>query len=189
MAKSEGNTRLVHDLLQDYDGETLRLALLSAQYSQPLDWTENLLQQTRKTLDRLYQALREISDVPQEKDSDQLDNPVLEALCDDLNTPKAIAALGQLSKTAAQTKSPADKAALSVGANLLGVLQKNADEWLGYGQESSEVDAVKIENLLQQRQDARKEKNFARADEIRKELTDMGIAIEDTAQGPVWKKI
>ncbi|MCB1592284.1 MAG: cysteine--tRNA ligase [Alphaproteobacteria bacterium] len=189
MAKSEGNTRLVHDLLRHYDGETLRLALLSAQYSQPLDWTENLLQQTRKTLDRLYQALREISDVPQEKDSDQLDNPVLEALCDDLNTPKAIAALGQLSKTAAQTKSPADKAALSVGANLLGVLQKNADEWLGYGQESSEVDAVKIENLLQQRQDARKDKNFARADEIRDELTKMGIAIEDTPQGPVWKKI
>lgn len=189
MAKSEGNTRLVHDLLQQYDGETLRLALLSAQYSQPLDWTENLLQQTQKTLERLYQTLRELANITPEKDSDQHDNPILEALCDDLNTPKAIAALGHLARKAAQTRAPYDKAALLAGANLLGVLQQDADSWLGYGQPANDADAAKIENLLQQRQDARKSKNFARADEIRKELTEMGIAIEDTPAGAVWKKL
>lgn len=189
MAKSEGNTRLVHDLLQQYDGETLRLALLSAQYSQPLDWTENLLQQTQKTLERLYQTLRELADIKIEKDSGQNNNPVLEALCDDLNTPKAIAALGQIAKTAAQSRAPQDKAALLAGANFLGVLQQDADSWLGYGQPANDVDAAKIENLLQQRQDARKSKNFARADEIRRELTEMGIAIEDTPAGAVWKKL
>lgn len=189
MAKSEGNTRLVHDLLQQYDGETLRLALLSAQYSQPLDWTENLLQQTQKTLERLYQTLRELADITPEKDSDQRDNPILEALCDDLNTPKAIAALNQIAKTAAQSRSPQDKAALLAGANLLGVLQQDADAWLGYGQPANDVDAAKIENLLQQRQDARNSKNFTRADEIRRELTEMGIAIEDTPAGAVWKKL
>lgn len=187
MAKSEGNTRLVHDLLQNYDGETLRLALLSAQYSQPLDWTENLLQQTQKTLDRLYQALREISDVEAAQLFATENNPVLDALCDDLNSPKAIAALNALAKTAAQSKLPADKAALLAGANLLGILQKDANAWLGYG--SQHEDTARIEDLLQQRQEARKTKNFARADEIRKELTDMGIAIEDTPSGPVWKKL
>jgi cysteinyl-tRNA synthetase len=189
MAKSEGNTRLVNDLLQLYDGETLRLALLSAQYSQPLDWTENLLQQTQAVLTRLYQSLRELSDITPEKDSDQHDNPVLEALCDDLNTPKAIASLNHLARKAAQTKAPFDKTALLFAANLLGILQEDADAWLGYGQKSSGIDAAKIEDLLQQRQDARKTKNFARADEIRAELTEMGIAIEDTPSGTVWKKI
>ncbi len=189
MAKSEGNTRLVNDLLQQYDGETLRLALLSAQYSQPLDWTENLLQQTQAVLTRLYQSLRELSDTTPEKDSDQHDNPVLEALCDDLNTPKAIASLNHLARKATQTKAPFDKSALVFAANLLGILQKDADVWLGYGQKSSAIDAAKIEDLLQQRQDARKTKNFTRADEIRRELTEMGIAIEDTPAGTVWKKI
>ena len=189
MAKSEGNTRLVNDLLQQYDGETLRLALLSAQYSQPLDWTENLLQQTQAVLTRLYQSLRELLDITPEKDSDQHDNPVLEALCDDLNTPKAIASLNHLARKAAQTKAPFDKSALVFAANLLGILQKDADVWLGYGQKSSGIDAAKIEDLLQQRQDARKTKNFTRADEIRGELTEMGIAIEDTPSGTVWKKI
>ncbi len=188
MSKSLGNVTLAHDLVKKHEGETLRLTLLSAHYRQPLDWTENAITQSKKTLDRLYQYLRELEDVKADKNASPAES-VLSALQDDLNTPKAISALLALAKEAAETKSPTLKAQIYAAAKLIGIAQHNPDEWLGYGVSDDSMDEDHINSLLQQRNEAKANKNFARADEIRDELTAMSIAIEDTPNGAIWKKI
>lgn len=188
MSKSLGNVTLAHDLLKDHAGETLRLTLLSAHYRQPLDWSDKTITQSKKTLDRLYQYLRELKDVENHDNSDAPEE-FLDALCDDLNTPKAIAAILALAKDAAESKDAHKKAQIYAATSLLGIAQQNPDEWLGYSVSDNSIDENHINSLLQQRTTAKSEKNFARADEIRDELTAMGIAIEDTPQGPIWKKI
>lgn len=188
MSKSIGNIRLVHDLVQHYPGEVLRLTLLSAHYRAPLGFTAESLEQARSTLDRYYRALLELKDI----DAVAGDVPasVMEALCDDLNTPQAIAVLNGFIRDVA-TADAQDKrkikAALISSGQLLGILQKDPDVWLGYGQQAG-VDGAAIDKLLQERLDARKAKNFARADEIRRQLSEMGIEIEDTPAGTKWRK-
>ena len=106
------------------------------------------------------------------------------ALCDDLNTPKAISILLEQMKTLDNSNISSFYAA----AKLLGIAQHNPDEWLGYGETQDNQDAQKIDALITERKNAKTDKNFARADEIRNELTAMGIAIEDTPEGTIWKK-
>lgn len=186
MSKSIGNIRLVHNLIEHYDGEVLRLALLSAHYRQPLDWSEDAINQAKSILDRIYGVLHGLESVPAV--ARDVPMSVMEALSDDLNTPQSIAALNMLAKDAAEKKTPEAKAALLAAGTLLGILQKDPAAWLGYGQVQEGVDTKQIEKLLSERAAAKKDKNFARADEIRKELSAMGIAIEDTPQGPKWKR-
>ena len=188
MAKSVGNVTLVHDLIKDYPGEALRLTLLSAHYRQPLDWTQSAIEQAKKNLDRLYQALHSLADVKADDDA-AIPDEVMNALCDDLNTPKAIAALLALAKEAAQSKNPQQKGQIYAATSLLGILQQKPEEWLGYSVSGNSVDEKHLDFMLQQRTQAKKEKNFARADEIRDELAAIGITIEDTPQGPIWKKM
>jgi len=188
MSKSLGNVVLAHDLVKEHAGETLRLTLLSAHYRQPLDWTEESITQSKKTLDRMYQHLREIKDVAADENA-ELPADIMSALYDDLNTPKAIAALCALTKKTAETKSSEGKAQIIVASKTIGILQQNPEEWLGYGASNDSVDTQRIEALLQERTQVKQDKNWARADEIRDELTAMGIAIEDTPQGAIWKKI
>jgi len=187
MSKSIGNIRLVHNLVEHYDGEVLRLALLSAHYRQPLDWSEDALNQAKSMLDRIYGVLHNLSDVKEAEGDFAQKNVVLEGLCDDLNTPQALAALNVIAKEAAEKRTPEAKAELLAAGALLGVLQKDPAVWLGYGQ-SGGLDETKIEALLSERATAKKDKNFARADEIREQLSAMGIAIEDTPQGAKWKR-
>ncbi|PCJ03202.1 MAG: cysteine--tRNA ligase [Alphaproteobacteria bacterium] len=202
MSKSLGNVTLAHDLVKDHAGETLRFTLLSAHYRQPLDWTNESIAQSKKTLDRMYQNLRKIENIEIDKNAEPT-SEVIDALYDDLNTPKAIAALFTLVKSAAETKSSALKSEVLAAAKILGILQNDPNEWLGYHYASAEFtgsatveadgiitpSAAKIEGLLQQRTEARANNNYARSDEIRDDLTAMGIAIEDTAEGTLWKKI
>lgn len=170
MSKSIGNVRLVHDLAQHYPGEVLRLALLSAHYRQPLDFSADLLDQTRTTLDRLYRSLHESG-----ADGDAaIPDEFFAALADDLNTPKALAVLNGLKG-----------AALKAAGQFIGVLRADPAQWLGFG---AGDDAAEIDALVAERQDAKKAKNFARADEIRNQLAARGIVIEDTAQGPQWRR-
>lgn len=183
MSKSLGNTLLAHDLIKDQPGEVLRLALLSAHYRQPLDWTAHGVEQARKYLDRLYKILGDLKDVVAVECG--VPDSVMDALCDDLNTPMAMAAINEL--TRAETDPARLKGELLAIGNLLGLLQENPQEWLGYGVASG-GDAAKIDALVQERQDAKKNKDFARADEIRKTLEAQGIVIEDTPAGPKWKK-
>ena len=111
----------------------------------------------------------------------------MDALCDDLNTPKAIAELVTLAKKAASEKTPEAKSTALAAAKLLNIAQENPSEWLGYGEGRSK-DKEKINALIEKRNKARAKKDFAASDKIRDELTAMGIAIEDTPEGTLWKK-
>ena len=113
----------------------------------------------------------------------------MKALCDDLNTPKAISELIPLARKADNSKSPEDKGALLAAAKLLNIAQKNPSEWLGYSVSGHGIDKEKINALIEERDQARTNKDFARSDEIRDELAKMSIAIEDTAEGTIWKKV
>ena len=187
MSKSLGNFRLVHDLLGEYPGEVLRLALLSGHYRQPLDWSERLLAQSKAVLDGMYRTLYDLRHIPAlyKIRGVSLDFTTA-ALFDDLNTALAISTLIQSSQQAAKWKTGEKKAELLRAAASLGILKQDPAVWLGYGQGGD--DAATIEALVTERQIAKAAKNFARADEIRKQLAEQGIAIEDTPQGPQWRR-
>jgi cysteinyl-tRNA synthetase len=183
MSKSLGNVLLVHELLKRHPPEALRLLLLRGHYRQPLDWSEAALAQAVSTLDGWYRVLRDLGDVAVEG---ALPVParVEAALCDDLNTPQALAELAQLADAARQAGSAEAKAALLGGGALLGLLQQDPEAWFRHGEQA--VDEARVEALLEERRAARAARDFARADAIRNELTDMGVVIEDGAQGTRW---
>jgi len=177
MSKSLGNFLLVHDLIEQYPGEVLRLTLLSAHYRQPLDWKESTLEQNKKLLDKLYAKLQGY-----EGGAGAVPPSILNALADDLNTPQVIAELNALAKAD-------DIAGLKAAGDLLGILQEDADAWfLAQINPGEDVDIALVEKLVAERTAAKKDKNFARADEIRDELKAMNIVVEDTPQGPIWKR-
>jgi cysteinyl-tRNA synthetase len=183
MSKSLGNFLVAHDLLKTHKGEVLRLLLLSGHYRQPLDWSDKALQQAQKQLDGFYGLLHRLRDV--EEAPQTIPEGVLEALCDDLNTPSAISRLHGLE---GEIKDQAIlKSALKSAGALLGILQESPARWLGYEGGDGE-DRMRIQKLVDDRQAAKKAKDFARADEIRKSLEQEGVVIEDTPQGPVWRK-
>lgn len=189
MSKSLGNFRTAHELIDQYPGEQLRMTLLSGHYRAPLDWTETALGQSKSLLDRVYRVLMDMKDI--EASPQPVPDDFLEALCDDLNTAKAFTILGELAREAAAATDATEKAVykgqmIAIG-KLTGLFQHDPAEWLGYGV-SGDADVVSIEGLLQERQEAKKEKNFARADEIRKILDGQGIVIEDTPAGPKWRR-
>ncbi len=186
MSKSLGNVKLVNELLKLHDGEVLRLSLLSAHYRQPLDWTDALLAQSKATLDRLYNALRRMKDA----DGIEVEAPagVLAALCDDINTPLALAELSALAteaNKAGEKDWPRLKSQILAAGDLLGLLQQDPDEWA----RGDEGDAARIDALVAERVAARKAKDFARADQIRKDLEAEGVEIMDGAAGSTWRRI
>jgi cysteinyl-tRNA synthetase len=185
MSKSLGNVRLVHDLLKEHDGETLRLALMSGHYRQPLDFTGSLLAQSKATLDRLYNALRRM-DV--EADDVAAPEGVLAALCDDLNTPLALAELSALATEANKAEAfqwPKLKGQILAAGRLLGLLQRDPEDWA----RGDAGDAQRIDSLVAKRIEARKAKDFAEADRIRKELAAEGVEIMDGPQGSTWRRV
>jgi cysteinyl-tRNA synthetase len=184
MSKSLGNVLLVHELLKLHPPEALRLRLLSGHYRQPLDWSEAAIAQAVSTLDGWYRVLRELAAVELPAGELPVPERVEAALCDDLNTPQALAELSVLADTARQSGSAEAKAALLGGGAVLGLLQQDPQAWFRRGEDA--VDAAHVEDLLQQRQAARAARDFARADAIRNELAAMHIAIEDSAQGTRW---
>jgi len=192
MSKSLGNVRTVRELLEQYSGETLRFALLSAHYRSPLNFSKSLLDSAQSTLDSFYLALRNAGDVvlPADGDEDCITSPVFSALLDDLNTPSAIAELHQLAKAlnkAPEDQKPAAKAALLAGGAVLGVLTENPADWLSKGGDEG-LSAEAIDALLADRAEARANRDFARADEIRDELSAAGIIIEDSSAGATWRR-
>ncbi len=181
MSKSLGNFLLVHDLIKDHKGEVLRLALLSAHYRQPLDWSAQVLHQSQVLLDKLYTKLLELKDV--QADIGEIPMSIMTALCDDLNTPLAIAELNKMLK---EKEGVELKSQLLAVGSLIGILQENPDEWLV--QDHSNIDVSKVEGLIKERAEAKKNKNFARSDAIRDELLSIGIEINDTRDGTTWQK-
>jgi len=184
MSKSLGNVLLVHELLKQHPAEALRLMLLRGHYRQPLDWSDDAIAQAVNTLDSWYRVLRDLADVDVGAGPLPVPEGVEAALCDDLNTPQALAELSQLADAARHAGSAEAKAALLGGGALLGLLQQAPQAWFQRGENT--IDAAHVEALLQQRRDARAARDFARADAIRDELGAMGVLIEDSAQGTRW---
>jgi len=189
MSKSAGNIFLVHELIKSYPGESLRFALLSSHYRQPLNWNTALIKQSQKTLNRIYRILKENENVPYDK-TIQIDENLFNALADDLNSAKALAEINilteKLSKSDKKNKTIYKSKLLSSG-NLLGILQENPNNWLKYGISNDNIDNNKILELIEKREEARKNKNFDLADKIRITLNKMNIEIEDTDNGTEWR--
>ena len=189
MSKSLGNILYVHDLVKKYKGEVLRLALLSTHYRQPLNWNSSIIEQCQSILDRLYRVLNLSSEVKIKDNSPSA--KVVEALCDDLNTSIALAEINnlanQLSKADNEEEQINIKSELMASANLLGILQQNPADWLGYGKLDKLDNEELVEELINKRNQARKDRDFNTADQIRSELHNMNIDIEDTPEGTIWK--
>lgn len=186
MSKSLGNFTTPRDLLdKGVAGEAIRFSLLSAHYRQPLDWSEQGLEAAHKSLDKFYRVLDDLKDVADI--SVPVPDGIMYALCDELNTPKAYAELFTLAKIAADTRTPEDKAAFKLAANLMGFLTADPATWLNQGAAKSDIDAAWVEALIAERTEAKKAKNYARADEVRKILMDKNIIIEDFADGTKWR--
>ena len=189
MSKSLGNVRRVHDLLENHDGEVLRLALLSTHYRSPLNWSEDLLVQAKNRLDSLYQALRN-SNV-EASDEDNIDSDVQAALEDDLNTPLALSVLQDLAKQLNATEDNDLKATLKTklinSAGLLGLLQRDAETYFKAVTCDGALDEKTINTLVAERDASKLAKNYARADEIREQLKAANIELEDTKDGTRWR--
>jgi cysteinyl-tRNA synthetase len=184
MSKSLGNIVTPAELMEKgHKGETLRLALLSAHYRQPLTWTDDLVSQTKAVLDRWYRLLGDIE--PGERELE----PFWEALRDDLNTPKAIAVinecLGEVSEDFEYFQGGREEllASAAAAARALGVLGMSKEEWFQGGGDSKLIEAK-----IAERARAKKDRDFATADRIRDELKADGIVLEDTAEGTSWRK-
>jgi cysteinyl-tRNA synthetase len=191
MSKSLGNFRTVRDLLQSYRGEVLRFALLSAHYRSPLNFSAELLEQAEATLESLYSTLRAVQEIELDVDVPLADEPFYQALNDDLNTPVAIAEIHALAKQlhkAAEDDKPSLKARILAAGNLLGILGQDPEEWLQGAASAEDISAEEIEDLIAERQQAKLDKNYARADEIRQSLLDQGVVLEDSREGTRWKR-
>ena len=191
MSKSLGNILYIRDLLDEYDGEVLRLALLSAHYRQPLTFTRDTLNQAEKNLDRLYKSLDKVDSCEVNIKNIVPPKEFIEALSNDLNTSEAFAVINEISKRIFSSKKNEDrkflKAQLLSSCSMLGILQKNPQSWLDDRKVKGGFDIALIESLIKNRHEARLNKAFDEADKIRIQLSDLGVDIEDTADGTNWK--
>lgn len=174
MSKSLGNFHTVHDLIAEHPGEAIRMSLLAAHYRQPVDFSIESMREQKRRLDRWYRLTDGVvasAEVPES---------VVDALKDDLNTPKAIAALDALA-------TPEDAPKLKAGAQFMGFLSMSATAWF-QGDAPEGISVPEIEAKIAERLEARKNKDFAASDRIRDELAALGVVLEDSAGVTTWRK-
>jgi len=179
MSKSLGNFVTIHELLRDWPGEVVRATMLQTQYRQPINWTVAGLREAQKNLDHWYELTADVR-------PGYLCADVLDALYDDLNTPRAFAALHELRSEAAKGSKSATEG-LKASAHLIGLLQLPADEWRAFRPASVSIDETKIVNLIEARAAARAAKDFKESDRIRDELAAMGVVLKDSKDGTTWE--
>ena len=186
MSKSLGNISLVKDLIKDNHGEVIRLSLLSSHYRQALDWNNNVVHQAKKLLDKLYKILADIEDIQASKINDS-SLEFISPLLDDLNTPGLLANLNKMIKdfrSISDEGLPEFKSKMLLATNLMGICQENYLDWFSHNDKN--LDTHKVAKLISERLDAKKDKDFEKADKIRQKLVDMGVEIKDTESGTDW---
>jgi cysteinyl-tRNA synthetase len=189
MSKSLGNISLVRDLLKDYPGEVIRLALLSAHYRQPLEWSDDTLESAKKMLDRIYGSIRDVEIKKSHKNKIDIPISVMNALFDDMNTPKALAEIFDLvkalNKEINENKKSEIASQILASGQFMGLLKFDPKMWFSDIKKTS-ITENEIEELINARELARSQKNFEEADLIRAKLEEKGIILEDTADGVRW---
>src|SRR5690242_13031018 len=179
MSKSLGNFVIIRELLQDWPGEVIRLTMLMTHYRQPLNWTTNALRESQRTLDHWYELTADAA--PGLFCAD-----VIAALADDLNTPKALAALHELRAEAAKGSAGA-RGSLKASAQSIGLMQQTDAQWHSFRPASVAIDEKKVTALIAARNAARQVKDFGESDRIRDELAKMGIVVKDSKDGTTWE--
>ncbi len=180
MAKSQGNILKISDFKNNVNGQALRLALISAQYRQPLDWNDKLLDESQKTIDKWYKSYVGLDKPKLISDDDLL------PLYDDLNTPKYIANLHKLFEKS-QSGNLEDKKEFVSACNFIGLLTETKEEWENFKKNKSILNDELIEIKIKERNQARDNKNYELADKIRNELLEKGVQIEDKNGKTSWK--
>ncbi|TXR52103.1 cysteine--tRNA ligase [Reinekea thalattae] len=193
MSKSLGNFIVLRDMLAQQPHELVRVALLSAHYRSNMNWSEQLIHQSRSLLDRLYTIKRDSQNIATSKVENFIELPFAQMLLDDLNTPKAFAVLHELTNQFFKASDDSEKAQLKSEINaicdFLNIAQLDANDWF-QGQASDDaISAEQVEALIEERKQAKKNKDFARADAIREELLERGVEIKDTREGTLWSRI
>jgi cysteinyl-tRNA synthetase len=189
MSKSLGNFLTIRDLLQHHHPEAIRYFIISSHYRSPLQYNDNAIPQAHQALERLYIALRHLPHAERVEHT-IFEQQFISAMNDDFNTPLALSVLFELAHEIQRLRSNNESEAASHAAllrylgSVLGILQNEADAFL---QANQDIDPAYIEKLIQARNQARLEKNWAEADRIRAELSSMSVTLEDTPQGTTWR--
>jgi cysteinyl-tRNA synthetase len=178
MAKSQGNILKIKDFKGKISGQVLRLALISAHYKQPLDWNDKLLNDCQNTIDKWYNVY-----LPSNQ---KITDEIIQPLYDDLNTPGYIANLHKLYDKAYKGNDE-DKQIFNSACNFIGLLHETKEEWLDFKKIKVEISDAEIEKKIELRNQARADKNYKEADNIRDYLLDKGVLIEDKDGKTSWK--
>ena len=201
MSKSLGNFFTIRDVMEKFHPEVIRYFIVSSHYRSPVNFSDFALKEAKNALTRFYHSFKAYQAVYGDKLVETLDDALVErfnaAMRDDFNTSEAIAVLFEINKAlnSAVKEEQAEQAAVYYATlrhltNILGLVQHNVEDFLksDIGQEALGLTEEQIEDLIQQRQDAKKAKEFAKADEIRQSLLDQGVVLEDTRQGTIWRR-
>ena len=190
MSKSLGNFFTIRDVLGHFDGEVIRFFIVRSHYRSPVNYTDSILADAKHGLTRLYTALRGL-ELPASAGIDWKDPFAARfqaAMNDDFNSSEAVAVLYELAGEVNKSRDPLQARLLKDLGGVLGLLQRDPEDFLKGGVSAGELSAEEVEALIQARKDARAAKNWAESDRIRDELTAKGIVLEDGAQGTIWRR-